>query len=80
MAPTPSRAMNGLSNLDFNSGLSIQAMVKQRFGSSVSPISVASGFHLVASFSRAAIRINVDSASLILEACLGGKVEDFRVL
>lgn len=46
----------------------------------MSPISAASGFHLVASFSWAAIRINVDSMALILLACLGGKAEDFRVV
>lgn len=42
--------------------------------------SLSSGFLLVLSFSRSALRINVDSASLILQAYIGGSTRDFNLL
>ncbi|TVT97149.1 hypothetical protein EJB05_57616, partial [Eragrostis curvula] len=71
--------MGGLSDLDFQRGLEFQDLVTQRFASTVSPLSSSSGFLLVASFSRSAIRIDEHSVSLILQSCLGGTADDFKV-
>ncbi|TVU13907.1 hypothetical protein EJB05_37343, partial [Eragrostis curvula] len=73
--------MVGLSDLDFLPGIHFQDLVVQRFGPSavVSSSSPDGEFFLVASFSRSAIRINEDSASMILQSCLGGQAKDFRV-
>lgn len=71
--------MGGFSDLVFDPGLRFEALVKQRFDSMVSPISSTSGFHLVASFSRAALRINVESTCLILQSCLRGQAVEFMV-
>lgn len=73
-------AMAGLSDFNFQAGLDFEALVKRRFGSTVAPVSASTGFHLVLSFSRASIKINQESAALILQSCIGGKAEDFRVL
>ncbi|TVU04267.1 hypothetical protein EJB05_50163, partial [Eragrostis curvula] len=71
--------MAGLSDLDFSPGLDLQRKIADRFGTSVSPSSPSLGFILVASFSRSALRINVDSVGLVLQSCLGGSAADFRV-
>ena len=56
-------------------------LVSQQFGCSVSPTSplAPSSFHLVSSFGRSTVRLNVDSVSLILQACLGGNAKDYNV-
>jgi hypothetical protein len=69
--------MAGLSDLDFKSGLAFQDQARSRFVVSVSPISSSKSFTLVASFSRSTIRLDVDSMSLILQACVGGTMVDF---
>ncbi|TVU01464.1 hypothetical protein EJB05_53082, partial [Eragrostis curvula] len=71
--------MAGLSDLDFAPGLGLQRRIRDRFGTSVSPPPSSSGFILVASFSRSALRINVDSVGIVLQSCLGGTAKDFRV-
>lgn len=73
--------MAGFSDLCFDPGIAFSRLVSQRFSCSVSPkppIS-SSAFHLVVSFGRSAIRLNEDSVSLILQACLGGIAKDFNV-
>ena len=74
--------MAGLSDLSFTHGVNSEALVSQRFGCPVSPPSSqnAKSFHLVASFGRSAVRLNSDSVSLILQACLGGNAKDFVVI
>jgi len=74
--------MAGLSDLSFTHGANFEALVSQRFGCLVSPPSSqnAKSFHLVASFGRSTVRLNSDSVSLILQACLGGNAKDFRVI
>jgi hypothetical protein len=66
--------MAGLSDLSFDPGIEFSALVSSRFGCSVSsPHALStSAFHLVASFGRSALRLDVDSVSLILQSCLGG--------
>jgi hypothetical protein len=71
--------MAGLSDLAFQPGLDFQELIKQRFRVPVSPISSSSVFFLIASFNRSAIRLDVDSLSLILQGCLGGIAADFNV-
>jgi hypothetical protein len=72
--------MEGLSDLPFNHGVNFAELVAQRFGRSVSPVSSHhSPFHLVASFGRSAVRLNVDSVSMMLQACLGGNAKDYNV-
>lgn len=73
--------MAGLSDLCFDPGVKFAALVSQRFGCSVSPSNPLSLliFHLVASFGRSAVRLNEDSLSLILQACLGGTAKDYNV-
>lgn len=73
--------MAGLSDLCYDSGLHFAELVHRRFGCSVSPTDTLSstGFRLVASFGRSAIRLNEDSVSLILQACLGGNAKDYNV-
>lgn len=73
--------MAGLSDLSFDPRIKFASLVSQRISRSVSP-SVAisfSAFHLVASFGRSAIRLNEDSVSRILQACLGGIARDFNI-
>jgi len=75
-------AMSGLSELCFNPGVKFEALVSQQFGCPVSPISphAPSSFHLVASFGRSTVRLNIDSvSSLILQACLGGNAKDYNI-
>ena len=74
--------MAGLSDLDFGPGVSFEKLVFQRFGCTVSPVSSLSpaSFHLVASFGRSALRLNVVSVGTILKSCLGGSAEDFNVI
>jgi hypothetical protein len=76
--PCQSKVM-ALSDLDFSPGLSLQKEVQARFGTSISPSHLSPGFILVASFSQSAIRINEDSAALILQSCLGGQAAKLRV-
>lgn len=73
--------MVGLSDLSFEPGIKFESLAKQRFGCSMSsPVALSpSAFHLVASFGRSAIRLNVDSVGLILQSCLGGSAKDFNV-
>ena len=74
--------MAGLSDLDFGPGVSFEKLVFQCFGCTVSPVSSLSpaSFHLVASFGRSALRLNVDSVGTILKSCLGGTAKDFNVI
>uniref|UniRef100_K3YC35 Uncharacterized protein n=1 Tax=Setaria italica TaxID=4555 RepID=K3YC35_SETIT len=73
--------MGGLSDLDFSPSLEIERIVRDRFASMVSfhPQSSSPEFFLIALFGRSALRLNVDSVSLILQSCLGGKAKDFIV-
>jgi hypothetical protein len=68
-----------LSDLDFSPSLSLQKEILARLGSSISPSPLSPGFILVASFSQSAIRINEDSAALILQSCLGAQAAHLRV-
>jgi len=86
-APSPNGAsgmevMAGLSDLYFEHGAMFKALVSQCFGCPMSPTSSqnAKSFHLVASFGCSAVWINIDSISLILQACLGGNAKDFDVI
>lgn len=72
--------MGGISVLDFELELGFQSLVKLHFCSTVSSISNASGFFMVASFCQSALWINSESTALFLQACLGGTAEDFMVL
>ncbi|CAN6195179.1 unnamed protein product [Urochloa humidicola] len=74
--------MEGLSDLDFGPGRDLQKVILDLFSSSVSYSASPSSheFWLVASFGRSAIRLNVDSIGLILQAVLGGYAKDFRVI
>lgn len=74
--------MAGLSDLNFDPGIKFASLVLQCFGCMVSPTVAHSptAFHLVASFSRSAIRLNEDSVGLILQSCLGGSAKNFHVL
>lgn len=73
--------MAGLSDLCFDPGVRFAALVSDRFGCPVSPSDPRSPliFRLVVSFGRSAVRLNVDSVSLILQACLGGIAKEFNV-
>jgi hypothetical protein len=68
-----------LSELDFSPGFRLRDQALAKFGTPISPSSNAPGFVLVATFSRSAIHLNEDSASLILQSCLGGLAKDLRV-
>jgi hypothetical protein len=68
-----------LSNLDFSPGIRFMEHVRAKFGTSITPPPNAAGFLLVVSFSRFLVRLNEDSASLMLQSCLGGLAKDFRV-
>jgi hypothetical protein len=57
-----------LSDLDLSLGLQLQDRVHASFGTSVSLPPYSLGFILVATVSRAAIKINEDSAALILQS------------
>lgn len=74
-------ASPGLSDLDFRLGLEFERSVVARFDRLVSssPASSQPAFILVASFGRSSIRLNEDSMSLLLQACLGGIAKDFHV-
>lgn len=74
--------MGGLSDLDFTPGLEFQRLVHRLHDSPVSFSSspTSKEFFLVASFGRCAIRLNPDSAALIIQSCLGGLAKDFRVV
>ena len=74
--------MAELLDLDFGPGVSFEKLVFQRFGCTVSPVSSLSpaSFHLVASFGRSALRLNVVSVGTILKSCLGGTAKDFNVI
>ncbi|TVU01465.1 hypothetical protein EJB05_53081, partial [Eragrostis curvula] len=73
--------MGGLSDLDFDPGLSFQHNVTRRFGSPVShhPSSSSGPFFLVVSFSRSSIKITDDSVGFMVQSCLGGTAKDFQV-
>jgi hypothetical protein len=66
-----------LSDLGFSLGLRLQDRVHASFGMSVSPPPCSPGFILVATVSRASIRINEDLVALILQ--LGGQATNFQV-
>jgi hypothetical protein len=68
-----------LSNLDFSPGIRFMEHVRAKFGTSITPPPNAAGFLLVVSFSRSLVRLNEDSASLMLQSCLGGLAKDFCV-
>jgi hypothetical protein len=68
-----------LLELDFSPGFRLRDQALAKFGTPISPSSNAPGFVLVATFSRSAIHLNEDSASLILQSCLGGLAKDLRV-
>jgi hypothetical protein len=68
-----------LSDLDLSLGLQLQDRVHACFGTSVSLPPYSPGFILVATVSRAAIKINEDSVALILQSCLGGQAANFWV-
>ncbi|CAO2176397.1 unnamed protein product [Urochloa humidicola] len=74
--------MGGLSDLDFGPGLVFQQLVRNHFSSPVifSGSSSSREFWLMCSFSRSAIRLNIDSVGLILQSTLGGIASDFNVL
>lgn len=73
-------AIGGLSDLDFSLGLGLQKLISSCVSSSVSPSSSSNDFFLVATFGHSAIRLNDQSVGLILQSCLGGKIEDFHVI
>jgi hypothetical protein len=68
-----------LSDLDFSPGLRLVSKVQSLFRTSILPPPQSPSFILVASFGRSAIRLNDDSAALILQSCLGGQASQFRV-
>lgn len=72
--------MAGLSDLDFLPGLEIEKIIHGRFKCSVSSPNPSSPFVLVASFGRSAVKLNVDSVGLLLQSCVGGSAQDFKVL
>ncbi|CAN6251175.1 unnamed protein product [Urochloa humidicola] len=74
--------MASLSSIDFSPGLAFQALVWERFGATaqVSFVSLDHDFFLIASISRSAVRVDVDSVALFLQAVLGGNAPNFRVL
>lgn len=71
--------MAGLSDLCFDPGKAVDALVSQRFGRTVSSPPSPSSFVLVVSFGRSAIRLNEDSVSLLLQASIGGVAKEFCV-
>lgn len=69
-----------LSCLSLRPGLGVQQVIKQRFGTPVSPISKHFSFFLVASFGRCKFKLSLAMVGALLQATIGGLALDFDVL
>jgi hypothetical protein len=70
-----------LNGLNFRPGRVVEAEIRRKFGTSVSPISPQPHpFLLVVSFGRCKYRLTSLSVSLILQAVIGGLAHDFQVV
>ncbi|KAM0862751.1 hypothetical protein ACQ4PT_045066 [Festuca glaucescens] len=67
-------------NLDFLPGISFRREVRDKFNSSVHPVTDSGRFLLVVSFGRARFRLDETSVAVALESCLGGLCGNLEVL
>ena len=74
-----SPAFSDLLGLNPRPGAGVQAVIKAKFGSSVSPVSRGKAFLLVASFGHCKFKLTPASVGAILQATLGGVAADFDV-
>jgi hypothetical protein len=65
--------------LDFSHGRNFARDVRSKFSSTVHPSANSGHFMLVVSFGRLSFRLDEESASLALEAALGGYCGEFKV-
>jgi hypothetical protein len=67
-------------SLDFSTGHSLRAKVRDLFSTPVNPISSSSRFFLVVSFGRSSFRLNDLNVSLALSACLGAAYDSLDIM